>query len=114
LRTSLLRDVTINRTYSYWQPGVALGFGAELPWGFHAYVEPSLYWSRYDAPQWVAGKYFTAKDFMQRYALSVSNNKIDVFGFIPTVVFSYTRRNSNIWQREYDKFTVEFTMQQRF
>lgn len=114
LRTSLLRDVTVNPTYSYWQPGFAVGLGAELPWGFHAYIEPSFYWSHYDAPQWVAGKYFTANDFMQRYALSVSNNKVDVLGFIPTVVFSYTRRNSNIWQREYDKFTVEFTMQQRF
>ena len=114
LRTSLIRETTANPTYSYWQPGVAVGIGAELPFGFHIYCEPSFYWSKYDKEQWIAGEYLTANDFMQRYAVSVSNNKVSIMGFVPTLVFSYTRRNSNIWQREYDKFSVEFTMQQRF
>lgn len=52
--------------------------------------------------------------FNQKYSLSLSNNKFDIWGFIPTLTFSYTRRDSNIWQREYDKYTAEFTFQQRF
>jgi len=114
LRSSFIRETTIDRRYSYRQPGIAIGFGTELPFGFHTYIEPSFYWSKYDEPQWFAAEQITPNDFIQRYALSLSNNKLDVWGFVPTVVFSYTKRNSNVWQREYDKFTIEFTMQQRF
>lgn len=118
LRTGITREDTINPSYSYLQPNIALGFGIELPYGFHIYGEPSFYWSKYDDPQWVIKNndyvQITERDFVQRYALSVSNNKFDVMGFVPTLTISYTKRNSNIWQKEYNKTTLEFTMQQRF
>lgn len=117
-RTGITRENTVNHTYSYWQPNISLGLGAELPYGFHIYAEPSFYMSKYDDPQWAvkdgAFTQITERDFVQRYALSVSNNKFDVWGFVPTFTISYTKRDSNIWQREYNKTTVEFTMQQRF
>lgn len=56
----------------------------------------------------------TERDFTHRYAVSVSNNKLDIWGFVPTITVSYTKRESNIWQREFDKTALEFTMQQRF
>ena len=56
----------------------------------------------------------TERDFTQRYAVSLSNNKIDVWGFVPTLTISYTNKNSNIHSREYEKWTTEFTMRQRF
>ena len=118
LRTGLTREDTVNPIYSYWQPSFAVGLGAELPYGFHIYAEPSFYMSKYDASQWVvkdgAFTQITERDSVQRYALSVSNNKFDVWGFVPTFTISYTKRDSNIWQREYNKTTLEFTMQQRF
>ena len=118
LRPSLTREDTVNPVYSYWQPGVAVGFGTELPYGFHLYIEPSFYTSKYDKPQYVVkdGSFtqITERDFVQRYAASVSNNKFDIWGFVPTLTVSYTKRDSNIWQREYHKTTLEFTMQQRF
>ena len=118
LRTGLTRESTIDSTYSYWQPNIGVGLGMELPYGFHVYMEPSFYVSRYDNPQWVVKDeqftQITEHDFVQRYSLSVSNNKFDVWGFVPTFTISYTKRDSNIWQREYDKTTLEFTMQQRF
>ena len=118
LRTGVSREKVINPSYSYWQPNVGLGFGAELPYGFHVYAEPSFYWSQYDKPQWVVKDngfvQITENDFVQRYAVSISNNKFDVWGFVPTFTISYTKRESNIWQKEYEKTTVEFTMQQRF
>ena len=118
LRGGASREITVAREYSYWMPNISIGIGAELPYGFNVYVEPALYWQLYDAPQWVIYNQdytrVTERDFNQRYSVSISNNKFDVMGFLPTIVFSYTRRDSNLWQREYDRWAVEFTMSQRF
>ncbi len=118
IRGGLTREETANSAYSFWQPSLSVGIGAELPWGFHAYIEPMVYWSWYDSGKIVvkdAGfARVTEHDFTHRYAISVSNNKFDIWGFIPTLTFSYTQRDSNIWQREYKKTSIEFTMQQRF
>ena len=46
--------------------------------------------------------------------MSLSNNKVDIWGFVPTLTLSYTNRDSNIKVREYEKWTAEFTMRQRF
>jgi len=118
VRTGILREQARSDTYAYWQPSASIGVGAELPWGFHVYAEPAVYWNLYDAARWtVRDNHMTRvreHDFTHRYALSVSNNKLDVWGFVPTITVSYTRRDSNIWQREFDKTAIEFTMQQRF
>ncbi len=118
LRGGVTREVAADDVYSYWQPNLSFGVGAELPWGFHVYAEPGIYWTRYDNPRWaVQNNQFTQiteHDFTHRYAISVSNNKLDIWGFVPTLTVSYTKRESNIWQREYDKAALEFTMQQRF
>ncbi len=117
-RGGITREVAKNDTYSYWQPSLGVGVGAELPWGFHIYAEPSVYWTRYDDPRWTVkdNKFteITERDFTHRYAVSVYNNKLDIWGFVPTITVSYTKRESNIWQREFDKTALEFTMQQRF
>lgn len=118
LSVGLQREDTVNPSYSYWQPVASIGLGAELPWGFHVYVEPALYWTIYDDVKWTVkdNQYIkmTEKDFTHMYSLSISNNKFDICGFVPTLTFNYTRRDSNIWQREFDKFSVFFSMQQRF
>ena len=118
LRIGLTREVANASEYSYWQPGFGIGIGAELPWGFHVYGEPYFYWTAYDDDKWVvhngAFSQITERDFTQRYSVSISNNKFDVWGFVPTIVLGYTHRDSNIWQREFDKFSAEFTMRQKF
>lgn len=118
LRGGIMREDARSDTYSYWQPNVSVGVGAELPYGFGIFVQPMFYWQNYDAEQWsVQDGNFTQiveRDFTQRYSLSVSNNKLSIMGFAPTLIFSYTRRDSNMWQREYDKWAIEFTLQQRF
>lgn len=117
-RGGLTREATAASEYSYWQPSASIGLGAELPWGFHIYAEPGVYWTRYDDARWSVKNQklveITEHDFTQRYALSVSNNKFDIWGFVPQITVSYTHRDSNIWQREFDKTAIEFTMQQRF
>lgn len=118
LRGGITREDATSDTYSYWQPSVSIGVGAELPYGFGIFLQPMFYWQNYDAEQFTIKNarpaYVVERDFSQRYSLSVSNNKFSVMGFVPTLVFSYTRRDSNMWQREYDKWSVEFTLQQRF
>lgn len=118
LRAGITREDTISPTYAYWQPSLSVGVGAELLWGFHAYLEPSIYWSLYDDARWTVDnnefKEITERDFTHRYALSLSNNKLDIWGFVPTITFSYTQRDSNMWQREYNKTAIEFTMHQKF
>ena len=118
LRGGLDRDTAKDGIYANWHPSIGVGFGSELPWGFHIYAEPSFSWARYDAERWIVkDETFTKlaeRDFIQRYSVSLSNNKIDIWGFVPTITFSYTKRDSNIPNREYEKYTTEFTMYQRF
>ena len=122
LRGGLDRDIAKVDAWSNWQYSGAFGFGTELPWGFNVYLEPYFSWINYDEPRWfmtsennvVFQKQIKERDFMQRYAISLSNNKFDVLGLVPTLTFSYTKRDSNVKTRKYDKMTIEFTMQQRF
>lgn len=118
LRGGIERETAKNDVYANWRPSVSVGFGAALPWGFDIYVEPSFYWTNYDGERWVVyhGDFTqkVAHDFNQRYSISLSNHKFDIWGFVPTITVAYTRRDSNIWQREYDKYSAEFTFQQRF
>ncbi len=118
LRGGIARENTKSDIYKNWRYTAALGFGAELPWGFHIYLEPSVSWTNYDGARWtVKDNHFvqiTEHDFLQRYTVSLSNNKFDIWGFVPTVTFGYTKRESNIKNRGYDKMSIEFTMRQRF
>lgn len=118
LRGGLGRDTAHDAIYANWRYSTGIGFGSELPWGFHIYLEPSFIWSNYDGERWVVkNKTFTKlveQDFTQRYSMSLSNNKIDIWGFVRTLTFSYTKRDSNIPNRKYEKYTTEFTMSQRF
>ena len=118
LRGGVDRETATNDIYANWRYNVGIGFGMEIPYGFSIYVEPSFYWTNYDGARWAVKDYtfkeITERDFTQRYMLAVSNNKIDIWGFVPTFTFSYTTRKSNIPMREYDKWTTEFTLRQRF
>lgn len=118
LRGNIAREQTLVDTYSSWNYTISPGFGAETYFGFSLYLDASFTWINYDGGRWTVtdGRFnkITENDFVQRYSISVSNNKLTFWGFVPTITYSYTRRDSNIWQREFDKSTVEFTLRQRF
>ena len=118
LRGTLEREFLGSDAYSNRKFGVGVGFGAELPYGFNIYFEPNFLWSDYDGERWVVKEGVfqpvIENDFTQRYSLSLSNNKFDIWGFVPTMTFSYTNKDSNIHSREYEKWAAEFTMRQRF
>lgn len=118
LRGGIDRDTAEKPVYANWRYSTGIGFGAEIPWGFSLYFEPAFSWVNYDGPRYVVkdGDFqpVIEKDFIQRYSFSVSNNKFDFYGFVPTLRFSYTKRDSNIHSREYEKWTTEFSMRQKF
>lgn len=117
-KTGFIREDTKQSGYSYWQPNVGVGFGTDVIGGFHVYIEPMFYWTYFDGERLVVrDNVFTniiEKDFIQRYSLYLSNNKYNYNGFVPTMVIAYTKRDSNVWQQEYKKTTIEFRMQRRF
>ncbi len=106
-------DMYENTKHSY-----ALGFGSELPYGFSLYFEPSILYTDYKGERPVvkdlAFVYIKESDITKKYTLSLSNRKIKIFGFVPTITYVYTDKTSNIWQKEYAKSTVEFTVNQSF
>lgn len=118
LRWGLARETAKDDIYSHWRPSAGLGFGIELPAGFNLYLDASAYWQRYDGRRWIvkhgAFEQVAENSFTHRYAASISNNKLALWNFVPTLTVSYTRRDSNIWQREFDKLGLEFSVQQRF
>jgi tetratricopeptide (TPR) repeat protein len=118
LRVGLERENTKDETYANWRKTISLGLGAELPLGFNIYLEPSLSWSDYDGTRWVVkdGGFtqVVEKDFLQRYSSSISNANLGFWGFAPSWNFSYTRRTSNIWQREFAKTSLGLEIIKRF
>ena len=118
LRGGVDRDIAKLDTFTDWHYNASIGFGAEIPWGFSVYLEPAFSWTNYDGPRWATKDHIyqavIEHNFTQRYTASLSNNKIDCFGFVPTITVSYTKRNSNIQSREFDKWTTELSFRQRF
>lgn len=118
IRGGVDREIARDEMYTSWRPNLGVGLGMELPARFNIYLDASIYWQRYDGPRWVVRDGGFARiaehSFMHRYAASLSNSHLAVWNFVPTITISYTRRDSNIWQREFDKWGVEFSMQQRF
>ena len=118
LRGGVDRETAKKDVYANWRYNTGIGFGAEIPWGFSVFLEADFSWLNYDGARWTVKDYqfvkITERDFMQRYSVSLSNNKIDVWGFVPTITVSYTNKDSNIPSREYEKWTSEFTFRQRF
>ena len=118
LRGAVDRETAKADAYANWRYNVGVGFGAELLWGFSVYLEPSFTWVNYDGERYVPKdgdlKWVVENDFIQRYSVSLSNNKFSILGMVPTLTCSYTKKDSNIHNRQYEKTTLELTFQQRF
>jgi outer membrane protein assembly factor BamA len=118
LKASYEYEDTKNKTYTNDRIGYGIGFGAELPWGFRAYVEPSIQYTHYKGARWTVQDYrfvqIKERDTLRKYTVSLSNNKISAWGFVPTLSYTYTDKSSNIRQREYDKSVIELSISKGF
>ena len=117
-KTGVIRENARSDMYSYTQPYVAVGMGVQLPYGFNVYAEPAVYLAKYDAPQWTIQDnnfaQITERNQTWRYMLAISNNNIRIWNTVPMITFAYTKRDSNIWQRQYEKASIAITLTQRF
>jgi hypothetical protein len=120
MRTGYDREATKEDTYGNRRHSYAVGFGAELPWGFSIHLEPSVTYTSYDHEQLRLVDYGTGIDYIRpkdttwRYSVYLLNRKISYYGFTPTFGYSYTDRKSNTWQSEFKKSSFEFGITQRF
>ncbi len=117
-KTGYEYEKTKDKTYTNDRVNLALGFGADMPWGFHIYAEPSVLFTNYKGKRWTVKDYEFKEvkewDITQRYSVSLSNRKISLWGLMPVLTYSYTDKKSNIWQREYQKSLIELSIQKRF
>ncbi len=111
-------EKTKDKTYTNDRLNFALGFGADLPYGFHVYAEPSVLFTNYKGTRWTVKDYqfkeIKERDITQRYSVSLSNRKFSLWGLMPVLTYTYTDKSSNIWQQEYHKSLVELSIQKRF
>ena len=118
LKCGFEKEDTKSEGYSNIKKSYAIGLGMELPYGFSLYVEPSVQYVDYDGERYFVKNmsYVPLKesDVTRKYTLSFSNRNIKFWGFVPSLTYVYTDKNSNIWQKEYSKSTVEFTVNQNF
>ncbi|MCL2017301.1 MAG: surface lipoprotein assembly modifier [Alphaproteobacteria bacterium] len=122
LRPGIERENAAQAAYANWRKSVAVGFGAEVPYGFRVYIEPSFARTDYDGARWTVADIgngsqytqITESFFTQIYSVSLSNNRVTLYGFTPVINYSYTDRESNIGTRSYSKHSIGFMMQQRF
>ena len=100
-----------NRRYS-------LGLYRVLPHGISLYAEGSLMETDYKAAQW----YITRdnrltegvrEDKTWRLLTSLSSNAFESLGLTPVLQYTYTKRKSNIWSREYDQHRVSLLFNYR-
>lgn len=117
-KTGYEYEKTKDKTYTNDRVNLALGFGADIPFGFHIYAEPSVLFTNYKGKRWTVKDYEFKEvkewDITQRYSVSLSNRKVSLWGLMPVLTYSYTDKKSNIWQREYQKSLIELSIQKRF
>ncbi len=119
LKLGYEKENTKDKIYTNTKKSFAVGLGIELPYGFSVYLEPSVQYVDYAKERWFVNKnmendFIEESDTTRKYALSLSNRNIKIWGFIPNLTYVYTDKSSNIWQKEYAKSTVEFTVNQNF
>jgi len=113
-----LHEKTNETAYSNDNWTYSLGAYRILPYGFSLFLQGSLTESKYKAPQWYVTKDNRIDEAVRRdktWGLTVmlSSNRFEKYNLTPIVRYSYTKRNSNIWSREYERNRLDLLMNLR-
>lgn len=103
-----------SRSWTY-----SLGYFNEFPLGITAYTRLSWTDCKYKEQGWFIAKDGYIEDKRRRDGifqgyLRLSNRHWEYLGFTPAISYTYTLRNSNVWNNDYDKHRVEFSFRQNF
>ena len=118
LKLGYEHEKTKEKAYTNDKFNYALGFGTELLYGFHMYIEPSVSHVNYADKRWTVKdmkfQQLRERDVTKRLSISLSNRNISIWDTMPILTYSYIRKDSNIWQREYRKSLIELSIIKRF
>jgi len=97
----------------------SLGAYHVFPYGISLFVEGSLTDTRFKASQWYVTHdnridVTTRKDKTWQVSSSLSSNIFERFNLTPILQYTYTRRDSNIWTREYERHRVTLLFNYKF
>jgi hypothetical protein len=114
-----LREETRERAYANDNWRYSIGVYQVFPYGISLFLEGSLMQTKYQAPQWYVTRdnridEATRKDQTWRFLASFSSTALEEYGLTPVLQYSYTKRDSNIWTREYDRHRLNLLVNYRF
>jgi hypothetical protein len=75
--------------------------------------------SRYRASQWYITRDYRIdetirRDITKQLSASLSSSLFESWGLTPMLQYVYTRRESNIWTREFERHRLNFLVNYRF
>ncbi len=113
-----MREDAREKAYANDNLSYSLGVYRVLPYGFSLYLGGSLTESKYRASQWYVTKdnridVTTRRDKIWGMTTFLSSNRLEKYNLTPILRYSYTKRTSNIWSREYERNRVDFLMNLR-
>jgi tetratricopeptide (TPR) repeat protein len=114
-----MQENTKVRSFSNDNWRYSLGAYHVFPYGIALFVEGSLTDTKYKASQWYITRdnridVTTRKDKTWQLSSSLSSNVFERYNLTPMLQYNYTKRNSNIWTREYERHRVNFMLNYRF
>jgi tetratricopeptide (TPR) repeat protein len=114
-----LREDTKVRSYANDNWRYALGAYHAFAYGMSLFVEGSLMRTRYNASQWYVTRdnaitETTRQDTTWQFAASLSSSVFERYDLTPVLQYVYTKRDSNIWTRDYDRHRINFLINYRF
>src|SRR6185312_9807439 len=98
--------------YSYSAVWFGGGYSQDLPFGFSAGLQPSYFFTDYDAP--LAGFGITRSDRTLMLNLSLLNRRFDYHGFTPKFSVSFTDQESNIPLYKYTRAQFQIGVTSQF
>ena len=98
---------------SSWSGGAVVGIGGELPYGFNIGASAVVSYAKFDEPDYLFS-FDKRADMRYSARLSVGNRKLKVFGFSPSLEYSYSRNDSNYIIYDTDRHRAEFKLARYF
>jgi tetratricopeptide (TPR) repeat protein len=116
---AFLRDNTRIAAYGSDSRRYSLGAYHFFPYGFSLFGELSRTDARHHDTQWYVTRdrridETRRRDRIWQGYLALSSNLLDRHGLTPSLQYTYTRRDSNIWSREYDRHRVTMFFNYKF
>lgn len=106
--TKVLSYANENQRYS-------IGLYHNFPYGISIFAEGSLTLTKYQAPQWYVTKdnridETVREDKTWQLFSSLASTALEKYDLTPMLQYTYTKRDSNLWTREYDRHQINLLL----